>query len=434
MSKAMKNDKQMRVPKLRFPEFRDAGEWEKVALSTQVELLSGLHLSPDGYTDTGDIPYFTGPSDYTNDLALVSKWTTRSANVGRAGDTLITVKGSGVGELLNLELDEVAMGRQLMAVRARTAHGEFIFHFLITQRLRLIALASGNLIPGLSRGDILSLKVPVPSHEEQQKIADCLSSLDALIAAQTEKLDALKTHKKGLMQQLFPRAGETVPRLRFPKFRDGGRWTSKKMSDVYRFLSTNTYSRDKLNYEKGEVKNIHYGDIHTKFSTLFDVTQEYVPYINRTESLERIKDDSYCLEGDIVFADASEDVEDVGKSIEIVNTGNEKILSGLHTLLARQKNNDLVIGFGGYLFKSGLIREQIKRESQGAKVLGISSGRLSKIKVCFPYEKREQQKIAHCLSSLDALIAAQAEKIDALKTHKKGLMQQLFPSLEEVHA
>ncbi|GEM20893.1 restriction endonuclease subunit S [Nitrosococcus oceani] len=430
----MKNDKQMRVPKLRFPEFRDAGEWEKVALSTQVELLSGLHLSPDGYTDTGDIPYFTGPSDYTNDLALVSKWTTRSANVGRAGDTLITVKGSGVGELLNLELDEVAMGRQLMAVRARTAHGEFIFHFLITQRLRLIALASGNLIPGLSRGDILSLKVPVPSHEEQQKIADCLSSLDALIAAQTEKLDALKTHKKGLMQQLFPRAGETVPRLRFPKFRDGGRWTSKKMSDVYRFLSTNTYSRDKLNYEKGEVKNIHYGDIHTKFSTLFDVTQEYVPYINRTESLERIKDDSYCLEGDIVFADASEDVEDVGKSIEIVNTGNEKILSGLHTLLARQKNNDLVIGFGGYLFKSGLIREQIKRESQGAKVLGISSGRLSKIKVCFPYEKREQQKIAHCLSSLDALIAAQAEKIDALKTHKKGLMQQLFPSLEEVHA
>ncbi|EDZ66343.1 hypothetical protein NOC27_3023 [Nitrosococcus oceani AFC27] len=339
-----------------------------------------------------------------------------------------------MGELLNLELDEVAMGRQLMAVRARTAHGEFIFHFLITQRLRLIALASGNLIPGLSRGDILSLKVPVPSHEEQQKIADCLSSLDALIAAQTEKLDALKTHKKGLMQQLFPRAGETVPRLRFPKFRDGGRWTSKKMSDVYRFLSTNTYSRDKLNYEKGEVKNIHYGDIHTKFSTLFDVTQEYVPYINRTESLERIKDDSYCLEGDIVFADASEDVEDVGKSIEIVNTGNEKILSGLHTLLARQKNNDLVIGFGGYLFKSGLIREQIKRESQGAKVLGISSGRLSKIKVCFPYEKREQQKIAHCLSSLDALIAAQAEKIDALKTHKKGLMQQLFPSLEEVHA
>lgn len=192
------------LPRLRFPEFRDAGEWGEVKLSTQIELISGMHLAPSEYASSGDIPYFTGPSDYTNNSALVHKWTNKSANVARNGDTLVTVKGSGVGELLLLHLSEVAMGRQLMAVRAKAAHGQFIYHILSMKRQQMMALASGNLIPGLSRGDILGLAISVPGIKEQQRIADCLSSLDALIAAHIEKLDALKTHKKGLMQRLFP--------------------------------------------------------------------------------------------------------------------------------------------------------------------------------------------------------------------------------------
>ncbi|MBL7648096.1 MAG: restriction endonuclease subunit S [Candidatus Hydrogenedentes bacterium] len=218
-----------------------------------------------------------------------------------------------------------------------------------------------------------------------------------------------------------------LPKLRFPEFRDAGDWASKCMGILYSFQPTNSYSREKLNYIEGEVKNIHYGDIHTKFATLFDVTREKVPFINLSESLEKVNPESYCLKGDMVFADASEDLDDIGKSIEIVNTNNEKILSGLHTLMARQRDSELVIGFGGHLFKSSSIRKQIKKESQGTKVLGISSGRLSKIKVCLPLNKDEQQKITDCLSSLDALIAAQADKLDALKVHKKGLMQRLFP-------
>lgn len=201
------DEKSALVPRLRFPEFREKGEWEEFSLSTQVELISGLHLAPDEYADTGDVPYFTGPSDFSNELTSVSKWTARGTNTGRAGDILITVKGNGVGELLYQMLDEVAIGRQLMAVRPSKAYGRFVVHFLATQRQRLIVLASGNLIPGLSRGDILGLKVFVPKHDEQHKVADCLSSLDDLVTIQGQKIEILKTHKKGLMQQLFPSLG-----------------------------------------------------------------------------------------------------------------------------------------------------------------------------------------------------------------------------------
>ncbi len=219
-----------------------------------------------------------------------------------------------------------------------------------------------------------------------------------------------------------------MPELRFPEFQDKGEWECKRFDKVYIFKVTNSLSRDKLNYQQGVVKNIHYGDIHTKFSTLFDIQKEIVPYINSNESLKKIRPESYCVEGDIIFADASEDVDDVGKSIEIVSLHDEKLLSGLHTLLARQKKKKLITGFGGYLFKSNAIRQQIKRESQGAKVLGISAGRLSSINVTYPINKKEQQKIADCLSSLDQLIAAHTKKHEALQRYKKGLLQNLFPA------
>lgn len=196
------------VPKRRFPEFRETGEWKEVTLSTQVELVSGVHLSPDEYSSQGDVPYFSGPSDCIDELTHVKKWTKRSKNSGRVGDILVTVKGSGSGELFPLLLNEVVLGRQLMAIRPVTAQGEYIFHLLTTQRQRLESLATGNLIPGLSRLDILSLKLFVPEYNEQQKIADCITSLDNLITAQSQKIEALKLHKKGLMQALFPAASE----------------------------------------------------------------------------------------------------------------------------------------------------------------------------------------------------------------------------------
>jgi type I restriction enzyme S subunit len=191
-------------PRLRFPEFRKAPEWKSKRLSSMIDLISGMHLSPEQYGTTGEVPYFTGPSDFTNDVQGVRKWTKRSANIAQTEDTLITVKGSGVGEIWYSTLPAVAMGRQLMAVRTKHGSSLFMFQFLLTKRTRFEDLGSGNLIPGLSRSDILELEAHFPTPSEQQRIASCLSTLDDLIAAQSDKIDTLKTHKKGLMQQLFP--------------------------------------------------------------------------------------------------------------------------------------------------------------------------------------------------------------------------------------
>jgi type I restriction enzyme, S subunit len=217
-----------------------------------------------------------------------------------------------------------------------------------------------------------------------------------------------------------------MPKLRFPEFRGTEAWTSELMGEVYSFKGNNSLSRDKLNYVAGSVKNIHYGDIHTKFSTHFDITKELVPFINESEE-GIVRDESLCAEGDMIFADASEDMADIGKSIEVISLNGERVVSGLHTILARRSGDRIALGFGGHLFKSVWVRTQIQKEAQGAKVLGISANRMRNLRLPLPLAKSEQQKIAECLSSVDELMAAQARKVDALKTHKKGLMQQLFP-------
>ena len=208
-----------------------------------------------------------------------------------------------------------------------------------------------------------------------------------------------------------------VPKLRFPKFRGAEGWGCVPMGEVYSFKANNSLSRDKLNYVAGSVKNIHYGDIHTKFSTHFDITKELVPFINKPEE-SIVREENLCAEGDMIFADASEDMADIGKSIEIVSLNGERVVSGLHTVLARRIGDSIALGFGGHLFKSGWVRTQIQKEAQGAKVLGISANRMRNLRLPLPQALAEQQKIAECLSSVDELMAAQAQKVDALKTHK----------------
>jgi type I restriction enzyme S subunit len=214
-----------------------------------------------------------------------------------------------------------------------------------------------------------------------------------------------------------------VPKLRFPEFKKN--WENKSFNSLYTFKSTNSFSRENLNYENGEIKNIHYGDIHTKFNTLFDITIEKVPFINPTIDIAKIKEDSYVEEGDLIIADASENYDDIGKMIEVVNVNNEKLVAGLHTFLAKRKNSNNAIGFTANLVKTWNVRQQILKIAQGTKVLSLSTGRLGEITLTIP-QPEEQQKIATFLTSVDERLTLLAQQKEKLELYKKGVMQQIF--------
>jgi type I restriction enzyme S subunit len=214
-----------------------------------------------------------------------------------------------------------------------------------------------------------------------------------------------------------------IPQLRFKEF--DGEFEQIKFGKLYSFHTTNSFSRDKLNYEIGNVYNIHYGDIHTKFQFHFYLRNENVPLIIEEVDLTKIKEESYCKNGDIIIADASEDYADIGKSIELIDIDNVKLLAGLHTFLARPITDKTAIGFTSYLLKSWKLRKQIMTIAQGTKVLSLSTTRVANLKLNLP-TLSEQQKIASFLSTVDEKIQQLTRKASLLEQYKRGIMQQLF--------
>lgn len=269
--------------------------------------------------------------------------------------------------------------------------------------------------------DFINFKLPFPALSEQQKISAFLTSVDKKIQQLTKKKHLLDQYKKGMLQRIF----NQEIRFKDDNGNDFADWKEKKFGEIFTFRTTNSFSRDNLNYDSGTVKNIHYGDIHTKFNSLFDITKEYVPFINQEISLKKVVEDNYCKVGDLVIADASEDFSDIGKCIEITNLNNEKVLAGLHTFLTRPDLYKMTVGFCSYLMKSNAVRLQIMTVAQGTKVLSISTGRLAKVKLNIPSEP-EQQKIANFLSAIDNKINLVNRQLGKTREYKRGLLQQMF--------
>ena len=213
-----------------------------------------------------------------------------------------------------------------------------------------------------------------------------------------------------------------VPHLRFPEF--SGEWKKVNVSKLLDFYSTNSLSWEQLDYNNGKIKNLHYGLIHKGLSTMIDVFSASLPYIK-----EGTIPKSYTLfkEGDVAFADASEDTNDVAKAIEVINCDGQQIVSGLHTIHGRDNSNQTVIGYKGYAFASDSFHKQIRRIAQGTKVFSISIRNFDEVYIGVP-SKDEQTKIAKLLIAIDERIATQNKIIEKLQSLIKGLSQQLLSS------
>lgn len=195
-----------------------------------------------------------------------------------------------------------------------------------------------------------------------------------------------------------------------------------KVSDLLDFYSTNSLSWEQLDYNNGKIKNLHYGLIHKGLPTMVDVAYDPLPYIKEEFMLK-----SFTLfkEGDVAFADASEDTNDVAKAIEVVNCNNQQIVSGLHTIHGRDNSNRTVIGYKGYAFASDSFHKQIRRIAQGTKVFSISVRNFDEVYIGIP-SKEEQTKIAKLLTAIDKRIATQNKIIEDLKKLKSAISKKLL--------
>ena len=217
-----------------------------------------------------------------------------------------------------------------------------------------------------------------------------------------------------------------VPNLRFPEFH--GEWEKCKVSDLLDFYSTNSLSWDKLEYGTTNIQNLHYGLIHVGLSTMVDIDKDNLPNIidgNVPKNYE------LCKEGDIVFADASEDTNEVAKAVEYYNLNGKKVVCGLHTIHGRDNKNKTVVGYKGYTFSSMSFHHQIRRIAQGTKIYSINSKNFSECYVGIP-SKDEQQKIADLLRLIDERIATQNKIIDKLQSLIKGISSRIFTSIQGI--
>ena len=197
--------------------------------------------------------------------------------------------------------------------------------------------------------------------------------------------------------------------MRFPEFTED--WGKYKVSDVLDFYSTNSLSWEQLDYNNEDLYNLHYGLIHVGLPILVDIGQNKLPGI-KTEC--KPKNFELCKEGDVAFADASEDTNDVAKAIEFVNLNNQKTVCGLHTIHGRDNKRLTVLGYKGYAFASPLFHNQIRRIAQGTKIYSISSKNFAECYIGIP-SKDEQSKIARLLVLIDSRIATQNKIIEDLK-------------------
>lgn len=426
------------IPELRFPEYDKNGEWIIDTLGSLVEIKGrigyrgyttadivekgkgAITLSPSNFDENGKLNF--------DNCTYISweKYKESPEIILEEGQTVL-VKTASVGKSAYVENlpEKTTINPQIVVLKPQKIEPKFlaytIFHNYIQNQIR--KSVGVGAIPNMSQESISNFEILLPPDEEekeQQKIASCLSSLDELIAAHKDKLEALKDHKKGLMQNLFPQEGQNLPNYRFPEFEGNGEWKIKKVEDFFYVGSSKRVLQK-------------------------DWTNEGIPFYRTRELVSLSKNEPF---GSEIYI--SENLYEELKVQYGVPKDGDFLVSGVGTLgisyqvkiddkfyfkdgnvLWFKLEGDLDSSYFKYCFESDHIQKQIIGQTSKSTVGTYTITNAKKTEFWYTKNPKEQKKIASCLSVLDELIRAQSEKIEQLQQHKKGLMQGLFPKINK---
>lgn len=408
----------MGVSKLRFPEFRGGREWRMEKLGNICDVVGGgtpdtrnsdywngdiLWLTP---SEIGQTKYIDSSKRNITELGLKNS----SAQLLPVGTILLTSRAT-LGEMGILAKQASTNQGFQSLIPKKGINGIYVYYLQEVIKKLCIKYAKGSTFLEVSSTSVKNFLIPYPSLEnEQQKIADCLSSIDDLIISTVKKIEALKAHKKGLMQQLFPAEGKKVPAMRFPEFREAGEWKEKTIHAIGEVVTGNTPSKNKKEFWGGNFVWI----------TAQDFKDKYI-YDSVLKLTEKGRKKSKVIPQNSILVTC------------IASIG----LNGINKIeCATNQQINSVICYPDYdyefvYYTISYNSDRLKSFAGQTAVPIISKSVFENFVILIPEQKKEQQKIAGCLSSLDDLITALTQKLEALKNHKKGLMQQLFPDMNE---
>lgn len=373
------------IPALRFPEFQNDGEWSMLELGKFAKIVMGQSPSSEAYNERGEgVPLLQGNADIKDRHQVVRVYTTDITKTCDINDIIMTVRAP-VGTISRASFKS-CIGRGVCAIKTDS---EYLYQYLISIEQEWDKLASGSTFVSITSNQIFDRIIFVPlTIQEQKKIADCLSSLDKYIDATKRKLDLLKEHKKGLMQRLFPAKGKTTPELRFPEFQNDGEWVEVPFGSIINVNSGKDY------------KHLDVGNIPVYG------TGGYMLSVN----------------------DRLSDIDAVGIGRKGTIDKPQYLKAPFWTVdtlffLTSSKNYDI-----RYLY---YLCQTIPWKTYGEQtgVPSISKNSIDKLDVVITTNLVEQQKIAQSLLHLDNAMDAIKRKIHLLETYKYGLMQNLFPNL-----
>lgn len=409
----MEKEKEIKtvVPALRFPEFQGMIGWEKTYIYEECPnpYSGGTPKTTEKKYYGGNIPFIRSAEigkDKTELSITQEGLNSSSAKMIQKGDLLIALYGANSGDIAISKIDG-AINQAILCLKAKS-NNLFIYYTLLKKQKDIVSKYLQGGQGNLSGEIIKSIDFYIPQEIEQQKIANCLSSLDELIEATAQKVRALEKHKKGLMQRLFPAEGKNVPDLRFPEFQGMNGWEKKQVKDFGEVITGNTPSKKEEKYWNGDFVWITAQDFKGK-------------YIN--DSILKLtkfgKDKARVIPKNSVLVTC---IASIG--LNAINKVECSTNQQINAICCNQEYN--------YEYMYYLVTYNTKNLKQLAgqtAVPIITKKSFEEFEVYAIENYDEQQKIADCLSSLDELIEATSRKVEILKEHKKGLMQQLFPKI-----